>query len=85
MFQNILVMSFLMGTKSEEVYKVFQFFQTKLDTLIIRSISSDFEIAIAQAASKVYKGIKIRKCYFHYSQVCSIYYYFKSCINALIK
>lgn len=75
MFQNILVMSFLMGKKDKEVYqKVFQFFKKKLDTLIIKSITSDFEVAIGQAASAVYDGIIVRKCYFHYSQVYSIYY-----------
>ena len=60
-----------MGKKTTAAYEaVFRFTQSKLDSLNVRSITSDFEIAIGLAATKVYNGITVRKCYFHYSQVC---------------
>ena len=45
------------------------FLKQKFPFLNVKENMSDFETAIGNAAAKVYEGIKIIKCYFHYTQV----------------
>ena len=48
---------------------VFATFKEVAPYIKFHGIMSDFEPAISNAAKKIYDGIIIEKCYFHYAQV----------------